>query len=265
MSRTDHRWRRERRRGEHPKPPPRAHRKKDGKLERLREQVIWEAARLMCREEVGSYYDAKRMAADRVLGHAGARSLAMRPGSLPSNGEVRAAILLLAERSEGAARRARLFSMRVLALEVMEALEDFQPRLIGSVASGHVRRGSDVDLHVFTEDEDALIAELEDLGLPWRRDRVCIRTPDGFQEYTHVYIELDVVVELSVYAPTELRRVNRSSTDGQPIDRVDAARLEALIAEQHPEAWAAYLEDGERPEVEEGPAPGPWDGLLEEA
>jgi len=40
------------------------------------------------------------------------------------------------------------FAMRVIALEAMQALERFSPRLIGSVATGHVRRGSDIDLHV---------------------------------------------------------------------------------------------------------------------
>ncbi|MCB9746439.1 MAG: nucleotide-binding enzyme [Alphaproteobacteria bacterium] len=262
MSRTHHRWRQARRRGGEAPRPERGHRKKDGKLERLREAVIWEAAALMSREGVSCYLDAKRIAADRVLGGAGARSLAMRPGALPSNGELRSAVLVLAERSEGAERRARLFAMRALALEMMEALEEFSPRLIGSVASGHVRRGSDVDLHVFTDDEDRLFEALTALELPWRAERVCIRTPTGFQEYTHVYVELDVVVELSVYETAELRRQPRSSTDGRPIDRVSPARLAALIAREHPEDQASWAETGERPEVEAGEAPGPFDGLI---
>ena len=41
----------------------------------------------------------------------------------------------------------------------MRLLRPFRPRLIGSVMTGHVRKGSDIDIHVFT-DSPALVADL---------------------------------------------------------------------------------------------------------
>ena len=48
--------------------------------------------------------------------------------------------------------------------EAMRALAPFEPRLIGSVSTGHIRRGSDVDLQVFTAD-DKLVAASPGLAL----------------------------------------------------------------------------------------------------
>jgi len=188
-----------------------------------------EAGRLMYEEGVSHYFDAKRVAARRVFGSQGERSLRSRPALLPSNGEIRAALLLLADMTEGDARGERLNAMRALALEVMEALPEFRPRLIGSVASGHIRRGSDVDLHVFTDEIEDLLYVVEERGWDWDMAEVEIRRGNGFETYTHVYLDLEYPVELSVYPVHDIRFRPRSSTDGQPIDRVSAARLRAML------------------------------------
>ncbi|MGE0790471.1 MAG: nucleotidyltransferase domain-containing protein [Sandaracinaceae bacterium] len=198
---------------------------------KLRLVLAREAARLMYEEEVAQYFVAKRMAAKRVLGRHGARGLRFRPRDLPSNGEIQQALLQLAELTEGEARGARLFEMRALALEVMRALEPFEPRLIGSVATGHVRRGSDIDIQVFAEDPDDPERRLIELGWEHTRDDVLIRRPDGWHEYQHLRLVREHPIELTVYPRRELRRRPRSSTDGQPIDRLSIRRVEALLRE----------------------------------
>jgi predicted nucleotidyltransferase len=62
--------------------------------------------------------------------------------------------------------------MRIVALEAMEALARFTPRLIGSVATGHVRSGSDVDLHVFAWDAVDVEAHVRALGWVHETQRV---------------------------------------------------------------------------------------------
>ena len=238
--------------------------------DQLRARIAEEAAALMYREGVKQYLDAKRIAARRLLGASGARRVRFRPRDLPSNGEIRAALLRLAARAEGADRQRRLFAMRAVALETMRALEDFTPRLIGSVASGHIRRGSDIDLHVFTDVEDHLTLRLRDLGWDHDLDRVAIQKDGTVQEFLHIYLDRGFPVELSVYPRRELRVVTRSSTDGQPIDRVPPDRLEDLLRREHPADHRRWQRDGAIPDldalVEASAATpgGPFDGLLAE-
>lgn len=229
---------------------------------RARHAVAVEAANLMYHEGVDQYFDAKRIAARRVLGSR-AKDTRFRPQDLPSNGEIREALLALVALSEGPERAARLFAMRVLALEVMRALADWHPRLIGSVWSGHARRGSDVDVHVFG-DLDGLTRALTALGWAFAPEEVLIRVPDGFRVYHHVHVtDRAFPVELSVYGLHERREVTRSSVDGKPIDRVSAARLEAKLRDEHGPAYAAWCATGVVDFVE-GPARGAFDALLDD-
>ena len=233
-----------------------------------RQRLAREAARLMFEEGVKQYLDAKRIAARRILGRSGAKRVRFRPADLPSNGEIREALLRLAALAEGPARHSRLFVMRAIALQTMAVLSSFEPRLIGSVASGHIRRGSDIDLHVFTDIEDALTRELFALGWDHELSRVAIQKDGQIKEFLHIHLDRGFPVELSVYPCRERRIITRSSTDGRPIDRVSPARLRALIAAEHPRQWAMWGGEGEIPglieALEPGPMPGRFDGLLAE-
>lgn len=243
----------------------RRHRRKgDGRLARLRGQLAMEAARLMTQEGVAHYYDAKRMAAQRVLGSQGARRMQFRPRDLPSNGEIRACIDTLSELSEGPQLRAlRLFAMRVHAWELMHDLEAFSPRLIGSVSTGFVRRGSDIDLHVFTNDPDEIEAELDELEIGWEREQVTIHVGAEYREFLHLHLDRTFPVELSVCTPNELRERTRSSTDGRPIDRLSVARVEGLLLRDHAAPWVAWLETGEMPPLDAlFTTPGRFDALV---
>jgi predicted nucleotidyltransferase len=235
----------------------------------LRLSIAREAARLMYEEDVKQYFTAKRMASRRVCGRVGGKQIRYRPADLPSNGEIREQLLELAELAEGSRRGRRLFAMRITALEAMEALDPFDPRLIGSVSTGHVRRGSDIDLHVFTDNEDALFAHLKRLRWTFETERVSILKFGKIRDYLHVHVADLFSVELTVYERRELRFRPRSSTDGKPIDRLNRKRLMDLLASEHPEPWARYLQDGTIEDLddlltedEDAPRPGPFDGLL---
>src|SRR6202047_3355648 len=120
---------------------------------KLRQAIALEAARLMYERHESEYYTAKRKAAKRLCrGN-------VKPADLPSNAEIRDQIQVFARIHEGDKRTQHLRDMRLEALRLMRLLRLFRPRLIGSVMTGHVRKGSDIDIHVFT-DTPALVADL---------------------------------------------------------------------------------------------------------
>ena len=218
----------------------------------LRAAVAQLAAQIMYGEEVKQYFTAKRLAAKRLLGQAGGKSLRYRPRDLPSNGEIRAALLELCSEIEGDGRTRRLFAMRIAAIEAMEALgERFSPRLIGSVSTGHVRSGSDIDVHVFAEHWADVEAHCRALGWVVEVELVNILKGGKVRAYTHVRVADVFPLELTVYPPQDLRIRSRSSTDGKPIVRMRAATLRELCKREHAELWARYEADGAVPSFED--------------
>src|SRR5438132_4537736 len=132
---------------------------------KLRQAIALEAARLMYERTESEYYTAKRKAAKRLCRRG------VKPEDLPSNAEIREQIQVFARIHEGDRRTEQLRDMRLEALRLMRLLRAFRPRLIGSVMTGHVRKGSDVDIHVFS-DSPGLVADLlEREGLQFDVDR----------------------------------------------------------------------------------------------
>src|SRR5437868_15352236 len=120
---------------------------------KLRYAIALEAARLMYERVETEYFTAKRKAAQRLCrGN-------VKPGDLPSNAEIRDQIQVFARIHEGDRRTENLRAMRLHALRLMRLLAPFRPRLIGSVMTGHVRKGSDIDVHLFT-DQVGLVTDL---------------------------------------------------------------------------------------------------------
>src|SRR5487761_1662308 len=136
---------------------------------KLRQQIAWEAARLMYERVESEYYRAKLKAARRMGGGW------VKPKDLPSNREIRDEIQVFARLYEGERRLENLRDMRVAALRMMTLLRPFRPRLIGSTLTGHVRRGSDIDLHVFSDSIEAVAAALEREGLRYTIERKQVR------------------------------------------------------------------------------------------
>src|SRR6266567_1109404 len=120
---------------------------------KLRQAIALEAARLMYERVESEYFTAKRKAAKRLCRRG------IKPEDLPSNAEIRDQIQLFARIHEGDKRDQHLRDMRLEALRLMRILRPFRPRLIGSVMTGHVRKGSDIDLHIFC-DSPALVTDL---------------------------------------------------------------------------------------------------------
>ncbi|WP_193164435.1 nucleotidyltransferase domain-containing protein [Microbulbifer hainanensis] len=205
------------------------------KQQRIRLLITREAARLMYEEGVKQYLHAKRTAAKRIIGNQYKYS----PKYLPSNGEISDAVYALSQLKDPDTHEEQLFRMRCRAVEIMEKLEPFSPRLIGSVSTGRIRAGSDIDLHVFCDDIEEPEVYLESLGWRFEREKTSINVNGKIVDYQHIHLDFDFPVELSVYPLRELRVVTRSSTDGKPINRLTVSKVRQLIIDEH---WALYLQ-----------------------
>src|ERR1043165_2984809 len=111
--------------------------------DKLRREIALEAARLMYERVESEYFTAKRKAAKRLCRRG------VKPEDLPSNAEIREQIQTFARIHEGDRRTEHLRDMRLEALRLMRILRPFRPRLIGSVMTGHVRKGAELDVTVF--------------------------------------------------------------------------------------------------------------------
>ena len=114
---------------------------KGNRTKTLRNRVAREAALLLYTSQEKEYKQAKKRAAETL----GSRVL-------PSNFEVAEELDRIADEMEGSSRRELLLRMRKEARELMEELEEFSPRLVGSVWRGTARQNSDIDIVTFSED-----------------------------------------------------------------------------------------------------------------
>lgn len=196
---------------------------------KLRRQIAWEAARMMYAREESEYYTAKKKAAQQIC------KGWVKPADLPSNVEIRDQIQAFARMYEGTSRTDNLLAMRLSALAMMRRLAPFRPRLIGSVLTGHIREGSDIDLHVFSDTAEAVTHLLDQDGLDYTVERKQVRKHGEERIFTHIHLVDTYSFELTVYAANLAHYVFKSSITGKAIERASVAQLEQFLAVEYPD------------------------------
>ena len=197
--------------------------------EKLRRQIVFEAARMMYQRQESEYYRAKMKAARKIC-----RGW-VKPSDLPSNREIREEILRFAWMYEGDSRFEKLRDMRVDALRWMRLLEHCRPKIIGSTLTGHVRQGSDIDLHVFASSVDAIESVLLNEGADYDVERKRVRKHGEERLFTHIHIRDRFPIELTMYAPDKVGYVFKSSITGGPIESATLPEYEAFLQSEYPD------------------------------
>ena len=178
---------------------------------KLRHAIAFDAARLMYDRVESEYFTAKLKAAKRLTrGY-------VKPADLPSNAEIRDLIQMFARTHEGDKRTDNLKAMRLAALAMMHRFRRFRPRLIGSVLTGHVRKGSDIDLHLFADHIDAVTSTLDADGIEHVVERKQVTKAGESRVFTHVHVDDEFAFELTVYAEKLCHFAFTSSITGKPI------------------------------------------------
>jgi hypothetical protein len=186
--------------------------------------VADEAARIMQEHGLKDFRGAKEKAALRlgVQDH----------GALPSNEEIEKALTQRNRIFHGEAHVAFMDEMRRAAIDLMEQLEQFQPRLIGALLNGSATAHSTIELHFFSDTAEAVGAGLDALGLSHRATERRLRTRrdqmEGFPGLRFHDGEFDF--DVTVFPERMRGHAPLSPVDGKPMRRAGVREIEALLA-----------------------------------
>jgi predicted nucleotidyltransferase len=185
-----------------------------------RGEVAREAARLLYTGAAEEYKQAKEQAA-RNLG----------VNAKPSNHEVALELDLLADQREGEERKRLLVTMRDHALALMRLLSEYDPVLTGSVWRGTARRGSDVDINVYSSNPGEVESKLRSAGYSVVDSKEEVFTQRGrTMRSTHVFVVLNEAKgEVVVRPPEERGEAERCEIYGDMKKGLRLAELEKLM------------------------------------
>lgn len=125
-----------------------------------------------------------------------------------------------------------LHQQRRTALDAMQLLRDFEPRLVGPVLNGSATEHADIQLHVFTDSPEALYTHLMDRRYDYevfeRRLRMSaerqVAVPSVRFEFD------DGLVEAFVFPRDGIRQAPVSPVDGKPMRRADQREVQDMLA-----------------------------------
>ncbi len=194
----------------------------------LRSAVAQEAARLMAEHGIQDYLVAKRKAAERYG--------VVETVFLPKNTEIEAALLSYQRLFGGAQHASSLQEQRRVALQAMQMLAPFEPRLVGPVLAGSATEFADVQLHLFSDNAEAVYMHLMDRRYEYevfeRRVRL---TPERQLAVPSVRFEMgDETIEAFVFPKDGIRQAPISPVDGKPMRRAALHEVAELGAQTAP-------------------------------
>jgi len=196
---------------------------KGNRTKLLRNRIAQEAALLLYASQEKEYKQAKQRAAQTV----GARIL-------PSNFEVAEELDRIAEEREGAQRKELILRMRVEALDIMDALKEFSPRLVGSVWRGTARRNSDIDILMFSQEPTQVLSRLQEHNFGAESSKWCSVTKEGKKEcsfHVHVLLSSGDAVEVVVKSLECLEQPERCETYGDVKTGLSLKQLTKILKE----------------------------------
>lgn len=150
--------------------------------------------------------------------------------SLPSNSEIELALSEYQRLFHSKSQPEHLEKLRKIAIEAMQFLAGFHPRLVGSVLSGTADVHSIIRLHVFSETVESVGFYFQDKKIPCKLNERRLRiTTDQYQNYsTYEFIVDDILIELVVFLPKN-KQTPLSPIDSKPMKRADITEVELLL------------------------------------
>jgi hypothetical protein len=187
-------------------------------------ELAEEAARLIAEHGIQDFALAKRKAAERLGVRAGG-------GALPSNAEIHQQLVERQRLFEPEVHDRRLAKLRSIASDVMQVLDGFRPKLVGSVLDGTATLNSAIELHVFADSPEAVAAALEGQGFrvhdSQRRYRFGREIAEQIPGFELMVANEDV--EVMVFPERGAGHAPLSPVDGRPMRRASRAAVMSLL------------------------------------
>jgi hypothetical protein len=192
-------------------------------MQKIRAEIAHLAAKLIASEGVPDFLSAKRKAAERL----GVRV----DHGMPTNAEIEASLREYQRLFQSRSQPDRLRMLRATAMQAMEYLQRFRPRLAGAVLQGTATDYSEVVLHLYCDAAEDVALYLADAGIRFEHAARTIKTGASdsreFPALRFMAGETPVVLVLFTEA---LEAVTPLSTvDGRPMQRATLAAVRALV------------------------------------
>lgn len=188
----------------------------------MRMRLAQRTAQIILESGRRDFYAAKQKAAQQ-LGATDTKSL-------PNNSEIERALseyqrLFRADKQPG-----QLVRLREIAVEAMQFLHRFNPRLVGSVLSGTADEHSVIRLHLFADTVESVGFFLMDNNIPHELSERRMKVGNEQVETYSVYQFMvdNQAVELVIFLPRK-NKTPLSPVDGKPMKRAGITEVEMLL------------------------------------
>jgi hypothetical protein len=112
----------------------------------------------------------------------------------------------------------------------MRLLQAFEPRLAGGLLRGSESAFAPVELHLFSDDEDAVLRALLDAGIPYRSGERRLRLRERTQTIPLLsFVAGETAIEALIFPYDGLRQAPPSPVDGRPMARARYSEVEARL------------------------------------
>ncbi|MBS1270031.1 MAG: hypothetical protein MAG794_00983 [Gammaproteobacteria bacterium] len=191
-----------------------------------RRTVCEEAARIMIDHGISDYHFAKKKAA-QCLG------VSPRRTEFPSNRELADAVRVRLRLFDGDGLNDR-YGMRLeRAAKIMDLFVEFRPRLVGPLVDGIATQHGAVELHLFCDAAEHVMARLQEMRLTYRSyDRRVRFPPDRYEQVPGFTFEWkNSLFDILVFKYRRIRQAPLCPVEGRPMRRVSVDRVMELRRE----------------------------------
>ncbi len=193
----------------------------------VRARIAAAAARIMAEDGIDDFALAKRKAA-RQLGAAQGQGL-------PANEEVEAELHAYRALYQAAEHTERIAELRRVALDAMQALEQFAPYLTGPVLKGTAGPYAEIELQLFPQSAKEVELFLLDRGISYTTHEA--RRYSGDRMHPASVFSLlweGTPVRLAVLDPRDERVALKTSQAGRVLERAGIGEVRALLRDDSP-------------------------------
>jgi len=177
----------------------------------------------MAEHGIEDFLQAKRKAAGRL----GVTDVSV----LPKNTEIEAALRAHQRLFDGDSHDHTLKEQRRVALDTMQLLNEFQPRLVGSVLTGTATNYSDINLHLFADRSESVSLKLMEIGIAHQFYERRVKM-DAERSIAYPALRFESrgrMVDATVFPIDGIRQAPYSPVDGRPMRRADAREVSELV------------------------------------